>query len=139
MSATMARQGGRVQLEQSDMRLVLNVAHMAKGGFLCAAIEDMQYVITKPRAEVREEMNSGDKFPGDKQVKAAMERHLAMIRHNHTDGCLPFENGTGRNPQTCWKRKGTSAPLPVGRRHRATNLTPSPSGRPSPPATLSLH
>jgi hypothetical protein len=30
MSATMARQGGRVQLEQSDMRLALNMAKMAK-------------------------------------------------------------------------------------------------------------
>ena len=30
MSATMARQGGRVQLEQSDMRLNLNMAKMAK-------------------------------------------------------------------------------------------------------------
>jgi hypothetical protein len=29
MSATMARQGGRVQLEQSDMRLALNMAKMA--------------------------------------------------------------------------------------------------------------
>jgi len=33
MSATMARQGGRVQLEQSDMRLPLNMAKMAKEGF----------------------------------------------------------------------------------------------------------
>jgi hypothetical protein len=33
MSATMARQGGRVQLEQSDMRLALIMAKMAKEGF----------------------------------------------------------------------------------------------------------
>jgi len=33
MSATMARQGGRVQLEQSDMRLAWNMAKTAKGGF----------------------------------------------------------------------------------------------------------
>jgi len=32
MSATMARQKGRVQLEQSDMRLALNMAKMAKEG-----------------------------------------------------------------------------------------------------------
>jgi hypothetical protein len=32
MSASMARQGGRVQLEQSDMRLALNMAKMAKEG-----------------------------------------------------------------------------------------------------------
>ena len=36
MSATMARQGGRVQLEQSDMCLALSVANMAKEGFLRA-------------------------------------------------------------------------------------------------------
>jgi len=39
MSATMARQGGRVQLEQSDMSQALNMAKMAKEGFSCAAIE----------------------------------------------------------------------------------------------------
>ena len=33
MSATMARQRGRVQLEQSDKRLALNMAKMAKVGF----------------------------------------------------------------------------------------------------------
>ena len=33
MSATRARQGGRVQLERSDMRLALNMAKLAKGGF----------------------------------------------------------------------------------------------------------
>jgi len=32
MSATMARQGGQVQQEQSDMRLALNMDKMAKGG-----------------------------------------------------------------------------------------------------------
>jgi len=40
MSATMARQRGRVQLEKSDMRLVLNMAKMAKEGFLRVAIEE---------------------------------------------------------------------------------------------------
>jgi len=40
MSATMARQGGRVQLEQSDMPLALDMAKMAKGGFSRAAIEE---------------------------------------------------------------------------------------------------
>ena len=33
MSATMARQGGWVQLEQSDMRLAMNMANMAEEGF----------------------------------------------------------------------------------------------------------
>jgi len=52
MSATMARQGGRVQLEQSDMRLALNMAKMAKEGFSHAAIGETNYLIEKPSAEV---------------------------------------------------------------------------------------
>jgi len=89
MSATMARQGGRVQLEQSDMRLALNMATMAKGGISRAAIEETQRLIKKPRAEVREEKKRGVEFPGHNKVKAAIERHPAMVRENQTDGCLP--------------------------------------------------
>jgi hypothetical protein len=69
----MARQGGRVQLEQSNMRLALNMAKMAKEGFSCAAIEETKYLIKKPRAEVREEKKWGVKFPGHKKVKAAIK------------------------------------------------------------------
>jgi hypothetical protein len=39
-SATMAGQGGRVQLEQSDMRLSLNMAKIVNEGFLRGAIEE---------------------------------------------------------------------------------------------------
>jgi len=52
MSATMARQGGRVQLEQSDMRLALNMTKMANGGFSSAAIEEMQFLIKELQEEV---------------------------------------------------------------------------------------
>jgi len=52
MSATMARQEAQVHLEQSDMRLALNMAKMAKGGILCAAIEETHYLIKKPCAKV---------------------------------------------------------------------------------------
>jgi hypothetical protein len=55
MSATTERQGGQVQLEQSDMRLALNMAKMAKGGFFRATIEETQYHIKKPHAEVRQQ------------------------------------------------------------------------------------
>src|SRR5882757_4333957 len=78
MSATMARQGGRVQLEQSDMHLVLNMAKMAKEGFSRAAIEETKYLIKKPRAKVREEKKRGVEFPGHKKVKAAIQRHPAQ-------------------------------------------------------------
>jgi hypothetical protein len=52
MYSTMVRQGGRVQLEQSDMGLGLSLAKMAKGGFSRAAVEETQQVNKKPRTEV---------------------------------------------------------------------------------------
>jgi len=79
MSTTMARQGRRVQLEQSDMRLALNMAKIAQEGFLHAVIQETQHLIKQPRADVREEKKRGDEFPGHRQVKAAIERHLAMV------------------------------------------------------------
>jgi len=100
MSATMVRQGGQVQLEQSDMRLALNMAKIAKGGLSRAAIEETQRLIKKPRAEVREEKKRGVEFPGHQKVKAAMESHPAMVYKNHMAGCLPCQNCTAKNPQT---------------------------------------
>ena len=52
MSATMARHGGWVQLEQFDMCLALNMAQMAKEGLSRAAIEETKYLTEKPHAEV---------------------------------------------------------------------------------------
>ena len=124
MSATMARQGGRVQLEQSDMCLALNMAKMAKCGFSRAAVEEMQYLIKKPRAEVREEKKRGVEFHGHNKVKAAIARHPAMLRQNQTPGCLPCQNGTAKNLQTRWRRKGKGAPPP--NRHRQQNSEPTP-------------
>jgi len=126
MSATIARQGGWVQLEQSDMRLALNMAKMAKEWFSCAAIEETQQVITKPRTEVWEEKKRGVVFPGHNKVKAAIERHPAMVYKHHTDGCLPCQNGTTKNPPTCWRCKGTSATPPEP-------VSPLPGMSPPPP------
>ena len=64
MSATMASQGGQVQLEQSDMHLALKMARMAKAGFWRAAVGETQYLIQKPHAKVREEKKRGVEFPG---------------------------------------------------------------------------
>jgi len=128
MSATMARQGGRVQLEQSDMRLALNRAKMANGGFLGGAVEEMWFLINEPQAEVREEKKRGVEFPGHKNVKAAMDRHPAMLRENQTDGCLPCQHGIAHNPQTRWRCKGTGARPP----ERLRQATPEPM--PHPPA-----
>jgi histone H3/H4 len=100
MSAAMARQGGRVQVEQSDMRLALNMAKMPKGGISRAAIEETQQLIKKPRAEVREEQKRGVEFPGHNKVQAGIERHPGMVRENQIDGCLPCQNGTAKHPET---------------------------------------
>jgi len=132
MSATMARQGGRVQLEQSDMRLALNMAKMANESFSRAAIEETKYLIKKPHAEVREEKKRGVEFPGHKKVMAAIQRHPAMLRHNHTPGCLPCQNGTAKNPQTHWRHKGTGAPPAA--RHRVRTPEPTPPTLGTPPA-----
>ena len=83
MSATMARQGGRVQLEQSAMRLALIMAKMAKGGFSRTATEETKQLIRKPHAEVRVEKKRGVELPGHKKVKAAIGRHPAMVCKNH--------------------------------------------------------
>jgi hypothetical protein len=96
----MAKQGGRVQLEESDMRLALNIAKMAKGGFLPASLEETKQLIKKPRAEVREEKKPGVEFPGNQKVKAAMERRPAMVYKNHTASCIRCQNGTAKNPVT---------------------------------------
>jgi hypothetical protein len=132
MSATMARQGGRAQLEQSDMRLALNMAKTANGRFLRVSIGEMQQLIKKPCAEVREEMKREVEFPGQKKVKAALERHLAMVYRNHTAGCLPCQNGTAKNPQTRWRHTGTDAPP----RDLVSPLPGMPSAPGSPPSPL---
>jgi len=104
MSATMVRQGGRVHLEQSDMRLALNMAKMAKEGTSHAAFKETKYLIKKPFAEVREEKKRGVEYPGHEMVKAAIQRHPAMLRENQTSGCLPGQTGTAKNPQTRLRR-----------------------------------
>jgi len=104
----MAKQGGRVQVEQSDMCLALN---MAKGGFSRAAMQEMQQLIKKPRTKVREAKKRSVVFPEHNKVKAAIERHPAMVHENQLDGGLSCQNATAKIPQTRWRRKGTGAPL----------------------------
>jgi hypothetical protein len=133
MSATMAGQGGQVQLEQSDMRLALNMAKMAKEGFSRAAIEETKYLIKKLRAKIREDKKPGVQFPGHKKVKAAIQRHPAMFRQNQMSGCLPCQNGTAKNPQTHCTLKGAGAPPPARRRERIAKPTPPPPGTPPAP------
>jgi hypothetical protein len=127
MSATMARQGGQVQLEQSAMHLALNMGKMAKGMFSHSAIEEMQQLIKTPRAEVQEEKKQRVAFPGHQQVKAAIPRHPAMVYKNHMAGCFPCQNSTAKNPQTRCRRKGT-APPPAEPAAPPPRMPPVPPG-----------
>ena len=72
MSATMVGQGGRVQLEQSDLRRALSMAKMAKERLSRTAIEERQQLIMKPRAKVREQKLPCVVFPGHIKVEAAI-------------------------------------------------------------------
>jgi len=122
MSATMVWQGGRLQLDQSDIRRALYMAKMAEGGFSCSMIEGTQYLIKQPGAKGWWEKKQAVEFPWHNDVKPAMERHPAMFGENQSDGCLRCQHGTVQNPQTRWRWKGTGAPPP----ERLTHLTPEP-------------
>jgi len=106
---------------------------MVTGGFLGSTVEEMLYVIMRPRAEVREGMKRGAECPGHKQLKAAIVRHPAMLYQNHTPGFLPSQDGNTQNPLTCWRRKGTSAPPPDQRRQRTPEPMPPLPGTPPAP------
>jgi len=135
MCATMARQGGRVQLELSDMRVALNMLKMAKGGFSRDAIEETHHLIKKPLTAVQEEKMRGVKYPGCGTVPAVMERYPAMLWETHTGGCLPFQNCTAQHPQTGWRWRGMGAPAPERLRQPTPEPTPHPPGtRPVPPS-----
>jgi len=127
MSATSARQGGRVQLEKSDTCLALNMPKIAKEGYSRTAIEDTQELIKAPHAKARDEKKRGGMFPGYNKLKAVMERHPAMVWKNQTDGCLPCQNGIAKYPQTRWRLKGTGAP-PARPAPRMAGMPPAPPG-----------
>jgi len=133
MSATIARQRGWVQLEQSDMRLALNMAKMSKGGFLGTTIEQTESLMKKSLAEEWEEKEWGVQLPGHNNGEAEMEIHLARRRENPTDGCPHCEPGTAQNPQTGWRRKGTGTPPPERLREQTPEPMPDSPGIPPVP------
>jgi len=120
----MARQGGWVQLEQSDMCLPWNMAEIAKGGFSRAAIDETRFLIKKPLAEVQAEKKLGVEFPGHKNMKGGMERLPAVLRANQMDSCPACQNSTAQISQTRWRRKVTGAPPPVQLRQLIPGPTP---------------
>lgn len=52
MSATVVKQQFRVHLAQSDMRVVFNMAKIAKLVFSCTTTEETEYLFIKPYADV---------------------------------------------------------------------------------------
>jgi len=94
------------------MRLALNMATMAKGGFSRTAIVEMQQLIKKPRTKGRQEKKRGVVFPGHDKVKAAIKRYLAMVRNNQTDGYLARHNDTAKIVQRRWRLTGKGASPP---------------------------
>jgi len=82
MSASMARQAGWVKYKQSDMRLVLNTATIAKAELSCTTRETKHNLIIKPNPEVQEKEKQGAEFPGYRQLKDAVEKHSAMAHEN---------------------------------------------------------
>ena len=108
----MARQGGWVQLEQSDMHLALTMPKMAKGVFSHVKKDETQWLIKKPWADIQEVQKWGVEFPALRQLKAAIESHPAMVHENHTDSCLPCQNNTAKNPHTGWRSNRMGAPPP---------------------------
>jgi len=89
MSAPKARLGGRVQLVQCDMRLAINMARMAKGGFSHAAIEETQYRMKKLHAEVRDEKKQGVEIYGCERRRLRYnDARLCFIQTKQTDAFL---------------------------------------------------
>jgi len=129
----MARQGGQVQLEQSNMHLALNMAKMAKERFSHTTVEETRYLIKKLRTEVRAENKWSVGFPGHTIVRAVIDTHPAILHQNYTAGCLPCQNGTRKNPLTCWRCPGTGAPSPDLPRELSAEPTPPLPGTPAAP------
>jgi len=68
-------------------------------------------------------------FPGHTTVKAALERHPAMLRQNQTARCVRCPNGTAKNLQTQCRCNGIDAPPPDKRRQATPPLPEMPLTR----------
>jgi hypothetical protein len=73
MPATMAKQGGWVQLEQSGTHFALNLTNMPIGGYSRAGIKETQQLFKKHHTKVREEKKRGVVFLEHNMLKAAIE------------------------------------------------------------------
>jgi hypothetical protein len=101
-----------VQLEQFDIHLALNMAKMPRGGYLHAAIEEMQKQNMKTHAKVDTVKKWGVVILVYTKVKTAIERHPAMVRENQIHSYLPCQSDTAIIPRPCGRCKSTHAPAP---------------------------
>jgi len=92
-------------------------------GFRVLGLEETQYRINIPRAEVREEKKWGVEIPVHKKVKPAIERHWAMLGQHPLARFFPCTNGTAKSTQTRRRHKGTCASPP----DRYRQSTPEPT------------
>jgi hypothetical protein len=117
VAATMCKHAGRVQLEQSDLRLTMNIMDKSVNGLSSANVDETLDIIRKPRAELREEKRRGVEFKGHKNVKSVMKVHPAMNKRNELEGCLTCQNNVPHNPATRWKRGIHKKPRRTGQKH----------------------
>jgi hypothetical protein len=100
---------------------------MAIGGFSRNVMEETQYLIKTPRTKVWYKRQQVVYFPGDRNVKPAIQRHPAILLQNHKDWCFACQDDIAKYSQTWWMQEGISAPL----YNRYRVLTPDPT--PPPP------
>ena len=90
--------------------------------------EKTNFQIKIPPGKVREDKKQGVEFPSDQNVKAAIERHPAIVHQNYMPSCLLCQNDNWKNPQTRWRSKWTGPP-PAGQlRLRTPEPKPPPHG-----------
>jgi hypothetical protein len=112
MSAMGAWQGGRVQLEQSNMCIAFSMAIIATRRFTWAAIVETQYKIIQPWAEIQVESNWGWQCDGQNNMKETIVRHPAIHQESQMAGGNPMHNTSALIPQSHWRGEGIGAPAP---------------------------
>jgi hypothetical protein len=71
------------------MRLAVHMENLAKAGCLHATLAEMQFLIQKPSANVREEKIPGVDFSQTTILLAATDGDLSMLHQIYTAGFHP--------------------------------------------------
>ena len=78
---------------------------------MCTAIDITQCLANKPHTKFREVQNWSVEFAGNQRLKAAMERHPAMLHQNNMNRFLPRQQVTAKNHQSYWRCNSAGACL----------------------------